>query len=172
MNLPRLGGAMSVERVYTVCDKLDWGDGPWQNECDKVQWTDATTGFPCLAVRNLRSGNWCGYVGVSEGHPYFEKHYDDPPVDVHGGLTFSEFCDDEGCEETSICHIPEPGEPDHIWWFGFDCAHAGDYLPAMAAALYAIDPKSEWSMSWETYRTLDYVRVECTNLAKQLSQVR
>ena len=46
----------------------------------------------------------CGYVTIPKSHPCYNMGYDDIPIDVHGGLTFS---NGEGC-------------------FGFDCAHAGD----------------------------------------------
>ncbi len=55
-----------------------------------------------------------GYVRIPEGHPYYEKNYDDIPVDVHGGLTVSD-------------HIFENGK--HFsdgYWVGFDTAHYGD----------------------------------------------
>jgi len=56
-------------------NKTTWGPGPWQDESDKYQWQDEETEFPCLIVRNPDSGNLCGYVGVSEGHPMFGKNY-------------------------------------------------------------------------------------------------
>lgn len=59
-------------------DKSAWGPGPWQEEPDKVQWLDEASGLPCLAVRNEQYGNWCGYVGVSAGHPLYEVEYDSP----------------------------------------------------------------------------------------------
>src|SRR5690606_18441494 len=30
---------------------------------------------------------------------------------------------------TSVCHVADAGEPDHVWWFGFDCAHCDDLSP-------------------------------------------
>ena len=54
-------------------DKTQWGRGPWDNEPDRLAWEDEETKLPCLMVRNTRSGHWCGYVGVSSDHPYFEK---------------------------------------------------------------------------------------------------
>jgi hypothetical protein len=45
--------------------------GDWMGEPDKAQWPDPSTGLPCLAVRN-RFGVWCGYVGVSPGHRYYQ----------------------------------------------------------------------------------------------------
>jgi hypothetical protein len=112
-------------------DKSAWGDGPWQNEPDKKQWVDEETGLPCLIVRNGH-GALCGYVGVPNGHPWYGVSYDDVRVEgdewpeVHGGLTFSDKCQEGG----KICHKVEPGEPDDVWWLGFDCAHSGDMWPA------------------------------------------
>jgi hypothetical protein len=129
------------ERVYATVDKSEWGDGPWQNEPDKIQWRDEATGLPCLVNRGP-SGAWCGYVGVPPSHPAYEVDYDDvyelaggypdgyDRISVHGGLTYSRHCA-HGPEESSICHVPEPGEPDNVWWLGFDCAHSGDLAPRM-----------------------------------------
>jgi hypothetical protein len=145
---------------YTFIDKSSWPSGQWNNEPDKVQWQDQETGLPCLA-RRARNGIWCGYVGVAEGHPWFQQSYDDHcDLEVHGGLTFSDFCVADN-KEHGICHIPDEGEPDHIWWFGFDCAHLGDLTPATLGRFPPIGD--------ETYKTLDYVRGECANLARQLT---
>src|SRR5690606_3996986 len=40
----------------------------------KIQWVDEATGLDCLMVRNS-GGAWCGYVGVSEGHPLYGVEY-------------------------------------------------------------------------------------------------
>lgn len=49
-----------------------------------------------------------GYVDLPKDHPMWGKHYDDIPVEVHGGLTYSE------------------KTPDGMWRVGFDTAHLGD----------------------------------------------
>lgn len=151
-------------KTWTTADKSSWGPGPWQDEPDKEQFTDEATGLPCLAVRN-HGGSLCGYVGVAEGHPWFGKGYDDVAAEVHGGLTFSGLCR-EGDEAHGICHVAGPGEPDRVWWMGFDTAHAWDLCPArnadLAASGYARD-------SDETYRTIGYVKAECASLAAQAS---
>ena len=141
---------------YHTVDKSTWPDGPWKKEYDKVQYTDPATGMPCLIVRGP-SGALCGYVGVDEKHPFYKKSYEEVPVDAHGGLTYSAHCT-EG--EHGICHIPEEGEPDNVWWLGYDCAHLGDLCPAHHGF---------GSFGYEaTYKDMDYVKEGNADLARQL----
>lgn len=65
-------------------------------------------------------------------------------------------------EQQSICHLPEPGEPDGVWWFGFDCAHSGDLSP-----LREYEPL----FNDGAYRDIDYVTGEVQSLAKQLHAI-
>lgn len=150
-------------KTWHTMDKTSWGPGPWQDEPDKEQYTDEVTGLPCLVKRSGRGGNLCGYVGVSEGHPWFGKDYGSIDADVHNGLSYSDFCQ-EG-EGRTICHIPGPGEPDLVWWVGFDCGHAWDVSPAMDA----VERERGWPpirMPETTYKTVAYVKAECARLAK------
>lgn len=164
---------MANEREWTFHDKSKWPDrGPWDLEPDKVQWTDKATGLPCLAVRNRV--HWCGYVGVSRSHPCYGLDYDAvyermPDLDVHGGLTFADRCSPGDPEtELIICHVPEPGQSDDVWWLGFDCAHGGDYRPADNEVVARINAQYPSPEGYETYRDLNYVRVEVAKLAGQL----
>jgi len=152
--------------TYQTMDKSDWGDGAWQDEPDKKQWKDKETGLPCLIVRN-RFGGLCGYVGVERRHPFFEKNSADIDFDVHGGLTFSGPCS-EGDEKNSICHIPGEGESDHVWWFGFDCAHGSDLLPAMVSREREMMQHLSFQPLPPPYRDLAYVTAECEFLAQKL----
>lgn len=151
-------------REYRHIDKSVWPErGPWDDEPDKIQFEDEATKLPCLIVRGPHGG-LCGYVGVAEGHPFFGKEYDscDPWPRVHGGLTFSSFCAEDG-KEHGICHTPGPGEPDRVWWLGFDCAHSGDISPKY--------DRRERFDGYGTYKALGYVKAECARLAEQLSKV-
>lgn len=144
--------------VENFVDKSDWPmRGEWNDEPDRVQWTDETTGLPCLIVRGP-SGALCGYVAVENGHPYYEIDCADwqQPHDlrIHGGVSYSDKCQENG----RICHLPEPGKPDDVWWIGFDCAHSGDVSPAY--------DKQHWSDSY--YKSIGYVKSECESLAAQL----
>ncbi len=202
--------------TYRTIDKSAWGPGPWQDEPDKVQWTDEATGLPCLMLRSRHGGNWCGYVGVAPDHPAFGLSYDGerseerkaytaqfraslfggvsdktvkqaakierPPVvhgagekvaeiRVHGGLTYADVCQ-QGDEAETICHVPATGQPDNVWWFGFDCAHVWDFSPAMDADLrrmgirHGAGPQDE-----DVYRDQAYVRSQVTHLAHQLKAI-
>ncbi len=189
-----------VEEYRDVQDKSDWGDGPWQREPDKAVWVDESTGLDCMINRGPM-GSLCGYVGVPEGHPFFGKGYSEclehgsdcdsswehkttGDVDVHGGLTYAGACGEGEDPAKGICHIPQPGRPDHVWWFGFDCAHAWDLVPSMEASnrRYYEKARSEgdaegmriWGRQPEpdqTYRNVRYVESEVRDLARQLSEV-
>ena len=159
-------------KEYRTIDKTSWPRGEWDDEPDKMQWQDEATGLPCLIVRGP-VGALCGYVGVPEGHPHFGKDYNDCTpltpleenqhyIDVHGGLTYADACQATDDESRHICHVPSPGEPDHVWWFGFDCAHAGDLCPKYwSEERYA-------GYGYESYRSLAYVKREVARLARQL----
>lgn len=156
-------------------DKSAWGVGPWNDEPDRLDFEHA--GLSCLLHRGP-GGHWCGYAAVPPAHPLHGKGYSDDAVDVnvHGGLTYASECDG------AICHVPKPGEPDNVWWFGFDCAHSGDFSPRHgnygvgagypwpekaydhAQAMSAVD---DWHV--EKYRDVAYVRAETERLAEQLA---
>src|SRR6266404_3071197 len=149
------------------CDRARWPAGSWDDEPDKAQWQDEATGMACVAKRVPGLGHWCGYVGVTPDHPLHGKEYDDADVAVHGGLTFAAGCQ-EGQPAQTVCHVPDDGEPEHLWWFGFDCAHCDDYSPSDAQRERE-RPESYWRINSRAhYRTFDYVRTQCTNLARQL----
>lgn len=156
-------------KEYRTVDKSEWPRGEWDDEPDKIQFTDEATGLPCLIVRGP-VGALCGYVGVAEGHRCFEQEYSsiDSDVDVHGGLTFSGFCAESDDETQHICHVPGPGEPKRVWWLGFDCAHSGDIAPEMMKwrESRGIDYGSYFPTS---YKTLAYVKREVAKLARQLA---
>lgn len=159
---------METIEYRDVVDKSVWGNGPWADEPDKLQWQDDETGLPCLIVRNP-VGSLCGYVGVPLGHPWHGLDNDDDElvdVEVHGGLTFSGACQEGDDSARRICHIPSPGEADDVWWLGFDCAHAGDISPSVERPPRFLEVSGGFH---ETYKSLDYVRAECASLARYIA---
>jgi hypothetical protein len=134
------------------------------------------------------TGHHCGYVGIPKDHPLHGKDYSEPcdclvfpeseevgkrgvipficsdgsatpdvVFDVHGGITFAGGGD-------------YPVQSDGLWWFGYDCAHAGDgksdaYLSSMQ------ERYPDLPFMWEdsgVFRDADYCTDECESLARQL----
>lgn len=169
----------SIDLLLQECAKVRaelLDPGPWNAEPDYQQFE--AHGLHCIVSRNPMVFNWCGYVGVPPGHPAYGKDWKDlMEIDVHGGLTFASECGNH------ICHIPEPGEPDQLWWLGFDCAHYGDLVPGVEAMKRKLGPspeiikipefmKAEFEkMNRQTYKTYDYVRKETIYLAEQLKDM-
>lgn len=149
-----------------LVDKKEWGEGPWQSEPDRIEFEHA--GLPCLITRHEELGHLCGYVAVPPGHPLHGKSYSDQDeranaLLAHGGITYTNFC------QGKICHVPKPGEPDDVWWFGFDCGHWSDLSPA--AVTFYSKGTSRCFLNG-TYRDLTYVRANCEKLAEQLAAVK
>lgn len=146
-----------------VVDKTGWPPGAWHDEPDRIQWKTAA-GLPGLLVRHRRLGHLCGYAAVPAGHPAYGSGYDAVDVQVHGGLTYADRCEADG----PICHVPEPGQPDDVWWLGFDCAHAGDRSPGQEAIMRGLELPNLPPWYVEGYRDVAYVRGEVEQLAHQL----
>lgn len=87
-------------------------------------------------------------------------------IDIHGGLTYSGGC------SGNICHVVAEGEPDTVWWFGFDCAHFMDLCPKMEMRRRQLNlpmaAAREAGLQEDVYRDVAYVTAECASLAKQL----
>ena len=152
--------------------------------------------FRCVVLMN-DFGTRCGYVGITKDHfLYAVKHSDrhewlkrfkdgvmEQPIGKRGMIDV--FCealaDDDSISAGSLFNIhggitysnggvdsKYPVKSD-LWWFGFDCAHAGD-----GGDLSKIkDPRTRASFSRCTFpgdviRTKEYVIEECKNLSDQL----
>jgi hypothetical protein len=149
-------------KEWNITDKAQWGPGPWQDEPDKVQWTDEETGMACLVVRGP-VGALCGYVGVPDGHPWHGMHFRDVDAgeDLHRELSYSHECQGDPNGET-VCHVAGDGEPDTLWWLGFHCSYARDLSPA----ILALDsPAVSRLCERQTYVPIAYVQAQCAVLA-------
>ena len=144
-------------------DKSHWRKGEWDDEPDRKDFIHA--GFSCFILRN-NLGSWCGYVGVPNTHPAYEKDYDDVDVSVHGGLTYANKC------QGVICHIPEAGMPDDVWWLGFDTCHYNDISPSryLSSLIGGVVIAREDELG--EYRNMDYVINETKQLADQLKEMK
>jgi len=148
------------ELQWKFKDRSEWGFGAWLAEpWDKEQWADSLSGMACMIHRGS-SGAWCGYVGVPPAHHLYGQHYNDEALrhidDIHGGLTYSAPCTAIQENGGGLCHVPGAGEPDSLWWFGFDFNHLGDRNPA--------DPSTAGGRYWTTAEA----KAECAALALQI----
>jgi hypothetical protein len=119
------------------------------------------SGDIACSIHKHESGHLCGYIGLPKAHPWHGKDYDDIDAEVHGGLTYAgsetvalriskarrEFWKDWNKDFNSQNYeyyksLPRWDEVERdepfphytrlgLWWVGFDCAHAGDFLPIM-----------------------------------------
>lgn len=142
--------------------------GPWDDEPNRIEWE--YKGLQCLMSRNPFMLHWCGYVGVPKSHPFFGRSVDDVNLDAHGGVNYAGACSGQ------ICHIPKPGEDDEVFWFGFDCAHAGDIWPFEPLRLLEDPPVNLFRENrggfWQgRYGDVAYVKAEVEALADQLAEV-
>jgi hypothetical protein len=177
----------SETEVYKV-DKTGWPPGPWMDEPDKLLWR-TRVGLPGLIVRHARYGFFCGYAAVPQGHPLYGvdwrsgRIHDDPDDDSPecrdqlDGLTTYQVNYSDRCRG-AICHVPEPGQPADVWWFGFDCGHSFDAQPGRWALDDAVDeaigtpPELRKKFrAMETYCDLEWVKGEVERLAKGLARL-
>lgn len=151
------GGA--VLAIPSYIDKSTWGDGPWQDEPDLLQWCAAEPPhYECQIQRSDIAGCLNGYVALPIGHPMHGKPFEQIPASAHRGLTYAE----EGAGG--------------VWVVGFDCARAFDFAPAMESRLSAaLGPEhAEWEADLppfmqNTYKPIGYVREQVESLARQLA---
>lgn len=159
---------MSGMQTFVFAEARPPGEGPWNREPDKAQWVDEATGLDCLVVRN-RQGALCGYVGCPPGHPWYGVDLPDivrrHDVEVHGGLNFTSFCQKGAEDGWAVCHVPEPGRPDKVWWVGFDCSHAFDINPSIEHLLREIGAPT--LLEGAQYRDFAYAVDQVTRLATQ-----
>lgn len=66
-------------------------------------------GYPCVIVMQCGAFR-TGYVGLPKHHKYYHTHYNDIPINCHGGLTYSSE------------YLVDQDDVDR-WWIGFDTAH-------------------------------------------------
>ena len=70
-------------------------------------------------ARRYSVGYANGYVALPEDHKWYSMHYDEIPVDIHCGLTYSDYL--VSC--STLLHFRND-----LWVVGFDTRHGGDNL--------------------------------------------
>ncbi|MCD8208504.1 MAG: hypothetical protein LUD72_11245 [Bacteroidales bacterium] len=129
-------------------------------------------GLTCAALL-MDAGHRCGYVGIPEMHPLYGRTYDDVKyiLSVHGGITFNS-------DKRNFGTYPIATQ-EELWWFGFDCAHAGDArdYDAVVRSMPEHEVEIEHLKAFgleihgDTIKTTEYVEQECRGLADQLGDM-
>lgn len=147
-----------------ICKDKLWDfmehEGPWQNEPTIYGFIDSTTKLHCMIRRHHLIGHLCGYVLIPKHYFFYGKNYDDPifnEIDVHGGLTFA----DKPSRE--MIYLVKDS-----FYLGFDCAHYDDFSPFSTA----FDSPLFTFHSISDYKTIDFVKEECSKLARQLFELQ
>lgn len=120
-------------------------------------------GYKCVVTFGTM-GHRCGYVGIPKEHPLYGKNYTS-----YLGITYA-----GGGDKSDY-----PIESD-LWWFGFDCIHAGDkkdlqlvyekFPKERERVKYLMEIESKYPIKDEVVRTEEYVADECKKLAEQLKE--
>lgn len=159
------------EHNWTSDEKIKWlGYGEWVEEADSVifEYLGYEARVERILVREPYAkeeayfgGHLCGYVRISEDHPFFKSK--DVDIDAHGDITFNE------------------AHEEH--WVGFDCAHSGDFVPSMeffkkkrqAAGEFESFPIPEEYKNHPlfnpVYRNMQFCISECMHIIEQLNQI-
>lgn len=106
-----------------------------------------------FAVMNLGTHPCC-YIKLPKGHKYYGKNYNDIPLSVHGGLTYSEkhlWVTEDVIDETG-------------WWIGWDYAHIGDYLGFESVFRHEYEPPNKL---W----TIEELEQDCRNAIDELIEI-
>lgn len=163
----------------------------------KIESDFYASGLRCVVLA-VDVGYRCGYVEVNKNHPLFKVGYSqkvevldqlwekakEGPIGKRGIIPiFLEACSKDAVKSPQIVFdvhgsltYSGGGEDFAVksggWWFGFDCAHAGDGKDVSIMS-------DEYKIFYEKYpnsfgdivRTKEYVENECRKLAEQLASL-
>jgi len=123
----------------------------WETEADEENFV--YKGYNCRIRRVPDKLHLCGYVQITEKDGN-KLNVDN--IEVHGGITFNEYA-----HLAPLLKFPFLGR-----WIGFDCMHAGDFVPGF----YSLEHCNEIDSN-EIYRNFEYVRNEIKKLVDQLIKI-
>ncbi|MGF6877347.1 hypothetical protein [Paraburkholderia sp. MM5477-R1] len=172
-------------------------DRPWETEPHEAAFI--ANGLQCFMMRNDMQV-WCGYVGVPASHVLYELDRLDLVPFPETWRDRHVLPDEQGIVNVFLSmfrdarnEIPESHAPlamvlsahgglsfsgrlsswPDLWFFGFDCGHAGDYSPGLHQVLlgsgYLQRGPDFAGPLFSTYRTFDYVQSEVISLSDQIA---
>lgn len=185
--------AIPTECVHSTVVKIKALIKTIKAEDKRKDWDWQYLNFKCRIKRN-HSMALCGYVGVEKRNILFGRGMNDRlevgdvkevlDVPVHDtpdifGMLHEAFGDhEEGTVPVNMLFSAHGGinfsqtmrDDEDTWWFGFDCAHAGDLSPMFVMGEMPVFMKGrfvDFHLKY-TYRDFEYVKAEVQNLAEQL----
>ncbi len=150
-----------LEELRTIKEFNKSNRNEWDFEPNELEWTDSQTGLQCRIIRNQHLKILLGYVGVQLAAQLSREQKDF--LKVHGGISYENYC-----ETHKYC------------WFGFDCGHAFDLIPAMIE--HGANPDFNLGdsviktlygrelLEHETYKNIFFTIHHCQLLALQLKK--
>lgn len=137
-------GRENTKKILTEKLKKEFPTGEWDKEPDFLEFIDEDTNIPCLIIRN-DFGSLNGYIEVPKKliskYGDYLRSYLESEIVIHGEITYY----GDRLNDSNL-------------WIGFDCSHAGDYLPFDLGNTE--QPKD--------YKNIEYVKNECKKAAMQL----
>lgn len=128
---------MRTEYLWTKEQRIEkWGNGPWVDEPDVIEWVPPEHDLPCLIFRTPMVGNLNGYAGVPIGHPLHGESADRVHL-IAGGLAkevtfagprhgaFHGFGELGAIGDKVGISVPYKD----YWFFGFHTAYGDDLTP-------------------------------------------
>lgn len=164
---------MSEKVSENTIDKSGWDDGEWNNEPDKIKWSQTINNYTYKCkIRRTNLGILVGYVVVTKDHPVCDI---DGPLDfnVHGGITY---CGKNPKDVYSLSDVSKPSDNGEKW-LGFDCCHILDYVPndpvrRIIQTRSVANNSSFYPPSHKIYKNIEFVTNQINSLIEQLETLR
>lgn len=158
-----------MSNVITIefFNKKDFPPGKWRSEPDLCFWYYQDV--PCLAVRDMDMGIWKGFVGVTEGHPFFQVTTDQV-VNLPQALDLFRTAYGGCISGMGKLALKFQNYAKGCWWIGIETTQGSDLMPLLR--LDQIDPQMAKLLSNQTYKDLHFIRRETNKLAKFILKIK
>jgi len=148
-------------------DKKHFPPGKWLSEPDLCSWEQYN--LPCLALRDMSMGIWKGFVGLAEGHPFYNHTMDE--LIKNADLMEIFFAVYGGLSGAGRLAAKYKEFSKNYWWLGIETSHGSDLMPLLKMEMND-NPEMAKLLSGQTYKDLQFIRRETNKLAKLLSKTK
>jgi hypothetical protein len=117
------------------------------DEVGTIYYDHVIKGIRCTIRRGPAS--LCAYIGIPLDHPLANRHYDNLPLNVHGGLTFA----GTGISDPTLYHRGPSGvmirtkfKQSGWYYYGWDYAHVGDSPLYITTYFHTLKYGKKWTV--------------------------